>query len=103
MILFLFILIPIAGGLLAWITAAWNKELPRWVALLVMLFELVLAAGLWWQLDDAARWSSDQWIDTFQRPWMPRFGISFSLAMDGLSLLMLVLTFFLGTLSVLVS
>lgn len=103
MILFLFILIPIAGGLLAWITAAWNKELPRWIALLVMLFELALAAGLWWQLDDAARWSSDQWIDTFQRPWMPRFGISFSLAMDGLSLLMLVLTFFLGTLSVLVS
>ena len=103
MILFLFILIPIAGGLLAWISAAWNKALPRWIALLVMLFELALAATLWWQLDDVTRWSSDQWIDTFQRPWMPRFGISFSLAMDGLSLLMLVLTFFLGTLSVLVS
>lgn len=103
MTLFLFILIPIAGAFLAWIAAAWNKELPRWIALLVMLFELILAAGIWWQLDDAARWSSDQWIDTFQRPWMPRFGISFSLAMDGLSLLMLVLTFFLGTLSVLVS
>ncbi len=103
MILFLFILILVAGAFLAWLSAVVNKELPRWIALLVLLFELTIAAGIWWQLDEAHRWSSSQWLYTFQQPWMPRFGISFSLAMDGLSLLMLVLTFFLGTLSVLVS
>src|SRR5205085_3428855 len=37
------------------------------------------------------------------RPWIPQFGISFHFAMDGLSLLLLALTMFLGIMSVLAS
>lgn len=98
MILFLFILVLVLGAFLAWLSAAWNKKLPRWIALMVLVFELAMAAAFW-----AGAGGDAGWYVTFIRPWMPRFGISFSLAMDGLSLLMLVLTFFLGTLSVLVS
>ncbi|RPE05866.1 NADH-quinone oxidoreductase subunit M [Chitinophaga lutea] len=98
MILFLFILIPVVGAFAAWLSAAAHKMLPRWIALMVMVFDLALAAGYWLQTA-----GSDGWYVTFVQPWMPRFGISFSLAMDGLSLLMVVLTFFLGVLSVLVS
>jgi NADH-quinone oxidoreductase subunit M len=99
MVLLLFILIPVIGAFVAWMAAAWNKVLPRWIALLVMVAELAMAAGLWWQTEG----TTGPWLLTFQRDWMPRFGISFSLALDGLSLLMLMLTFFLGALSVLVS
>ncbi|MGX5816823.1 complex I subunit 4 family protein [Chitinophaga lutea] len=98
MLLFLFILIPMLGAFVAWISATWSPRLPRWIALATMVFELALAAGFWWQ-----QGGTGGWYVTFDRTWMPRFGISFSLAMDGLSLLMLVLTFFLGSLSVLVS
>ncbi|WP_346320249.1 NADH-quinone oxidoreductase subunit M [Chitinophaga sp. YIM B06452] len=103
MILLAFILLPILGAFVAWLSAAVNRSLPRWVALLVMLAGLVLSAGLWWQVQDDVYFIGDHWLETYELPWMPRFGISFSLALDGLSLLMLVLTFFLGALSVMVS
>ncbi|KSB85778.1 hypothetical protein LFZ31_26095, partial [Salmonella enterica subsp. enterica serovar Newport str. S09097] len=37
-----------------------------------------------------------QWQSEFVLPWIPRFGISIHLALDGLSLLMVVLTGLLG-------
>src|SRR3546814_3708033 len=43
------------------------------------------------------------WIADLSLEWIPSFGIQFHLALDGLSLLMLLLTFFLGTLGVLCS
>lgn len=98
MILFLFILIPVIGAFAAWLSAAFNTKLPRWIALMVLVFELAMAAAFWSQVNGGSGWYA-----TFIRPWMPRFGISFALAMDGLSLLMLMLTFFLGALAVLVS
>ncbi|RPD43217.1 NADH-quinone oxidoreductase subunit M [Chitinophaga barathri] len=103
MILLAFILLPILGAFVAWLSSAVHRSAPRWVALLVMLAGLVLSAGLWWQVQDDVYFVGDHWLRTFELPWMPRFGISFSLALDGLSLLMVVLTFFLGALSVMVS
>jgi NADH-quinone oxidoreductase subunit M len=38
----------------------------------------------------------DRWLAQFRQPWIPQLGISFSLAMDGLSLLLLILTVLLG-------
>ena len=43
------------------------------------------------------------WFINFQARWIPAFGISFHLALDGLSTVMLLLTFFLGGLAVLCS
>ncbi len=44
-----------------------------------------------------------QWQSEFVLPWIPRSGISIHLAIDGLSLLMVVLTGLLGVLAVLCS
>ncbi len=42
-----------------------------------------------------------QWLMDFRKTWIPSFGITFHLAVDGLSLLLHALTFFLGILAVL--
>ncbi len=43
------------------------------------------------------------WAAEWQQPWIPRFGISLHLAVDGLSLLMVMLTSFIGVLAILCS
>jgi NADH-quinone oxidoreductase subunit M len=47
--------------------------------------------------------SHNGWLIDYKVDWIPNFGISFHLALDGLSLLMLLLTFFLGILSIIIS
>ncbi|KAA2243090.1 NADH-quinone oxidoreductase subunit M [Chitinophaga agrisoli] len=102
MVLLYIILIPMLGALLSWLLAARKAALGRWVALLSLLAGLVLVTGIW--ITHAGNEGSfNQWLYNWQQPWIPHFGISLHLAMDGLSLVMLALTFFLGALSVLVS
>jgi NADH-quinone oxidoreductase subunit M len=101
MILLWFIIILMAGGLLAWIVAQWSATLCRWISVLSLLLNLVLALGLWFNSPDKN--AASGWMETFVASWIPSFGISFNLALDGLSLLMLILTFFLGALGVVTS
>src|SRR5690606_27461335 len=80
--------------------------IPRWIALFSM--SLVLGLSLWlWATGnyDLAPDPSNpaNWSLEFKRVWIERFGISFHLALDGLSLLMILLTGLLGVLSVLCS
>lgn len=98
MILAWLIWILLLGGLLAWLTARWNVLLARWIALSVLVFNFGLALGIWLGQPAPAGW-----IVELNWEWIPRFGIRFHLALDGLSLLMIMLTFFLGILGVLCS
>jgi NADH-quinone oxidoreductase subunit M len=100
MILILLISVLMLAGILAAIAARWNDRLPRWISLAAIGVDLVLAASIW-----AGRASSaaKPWFDEIDWNWMPGFGIHFHLAVDGLSLLMLILTFFLGIIAVLTS
>src|SRR5882672_8972338 len=100
MILIWFIGILMMGGILAWIVAESNEMLSRWISLTALIIDFVLSIYIWIQNPVGA---TDTWITKFSVPWIPGFGISFSLALDGLSLLMLLLTFFLGIFSVLIS
>ena len=100
MILIWFIIILMAGGLLAWMVGKWNLGLTRWVSLLALVLNLILALIFW--IEKYSGVDTSWWLH-FNVPWIPSFGISFHLAMDGLSLLMLLLTFFLGILAVLTS
>ena len=100
MILVWLLVILFVAGILAGIANRWNAQLPRWIALFAISVDLVLTAGLW---IGASASSSSQWIDQVNCNWVPDFGIRFHLAVDGLSLLMLMLTFFLGIVSVLAS
>jgi NADH-quinone oxidoreductase subunit M len=102
MILLWFIIILMAGGLLAWIAAQWSVVLCRWISLISLMLNFFLALLIWLNhFPDQPATSS--WISTFDAPWIPTFGITFSLALDGLSLLMLLLTFLLGALGVVTS
>jgi NADH-quinone oxidoreductase subunit M len=101
MILLFLIIIPMAGGLIAWILANINSSFARWTAVISLFIDLILAISLW--VEQPAAGESSQWIARYIVPWIPGFGISFSLALDGLSLLMLMLTFFLGILAVVTS
>jgi NADH-quinone oxidoreductase subunit M len=65
---------------------------------------LRLPLGLWiWPLPKVNVTGTNRWLDEVDWNWVPSFGIHFHLAVDGLSLLMLMLTFFLGIVSVLAS
>jgi proton-translocating NADH-quinone oxidoreductase, chain M len=100
MILIWLIGILMVAGILAWLSARWNSQLPRWISIAAMVVDLVLATRIWMgKSSDATK----LWIDELDWNWVPSFGIHFHLAMDGLSLLMLMLTFFLGLMAVLAS
>lgn len=102
MILAIMISILLVAGLLCWLLAKWNILLSKYVALAAVLIDFVIAVNLWIQHSEVT-FNSNTWFINYQVNWIPAFGITFHLALDGLSLVLLLLTFFLGTLAVLCS
>lgn len=103
MILVWFITILMGGGLLAWLGGLIDRSWPRWIALAAALADLGLFLGYTLSLPAAGTGKPGEWLAEFSAAWIPSFGIRFHLALDGLSLLLLGLTFFTGVLAVLVS
>jgi len=104
MILVWLLAILITGGLLAAAAGRRNPTAPRWIALLALLVDLVLAVSLWLRAPGGSgALVPGPWIAGIDVPWIPSLGIGFHLAIDGLSLPLVVLTFVLGILSVTVS
>ncbi len=106
MILFWLIFILLAGGGLAWFAERRGPKLPGWISLGALALNLVLVAGIWIASEPNLALTGTQdssWILDFRFPWIARFGITFHLAMDGLSLLLIALTVFLGLMSVVCS
>ena len=100
MILVWFILILMAGGLIAWIAGRFNPQLPKWIALAATMIDFALVIALWLGSESKISLTDSSWITRLSVDWIPTFGVTFSLAIDGLSLLMVLLTFFLGILAV---
>jgi NADH-quinone oxidoreductase subunit M len=100
MILIWLIGILLIAGALAWFTARWSEHLARWISLVAIGIDFVLVANIWF---GRASRDTTLWLEELDWSWMPSFGIHFHLALDGLSLLMLMLTFFLGIVSILAS
>jgi NADH-quinone oxidoreductase subunit M len=100
MILICLILILMAGGIIAWITGKWNPFLCRIISLIAIIADFIVVLVLLFQQNTFA---GKEWMLEFKAVWIPRFGIGIHLALDGLSLLLLALTFFIGILAVLVS
>ncbi|WP_143310448.1 NADH-quinone oxidoreductase subunit M [Chitinophaga vietnamensis] len=103
MILLTLILILLAGALLSWAAARVNPALCRWISLCSLLVNFGIVLGIWMGHSGLNALQQGVWWYEYRAGWVPHFGISLHLALDGLSLLMLVLTFFLGALSVLIS
>ncbi len=108
MILAAIIAIPLVFGLIGWPLGERRPLASRWLALSANIIDLVLVAGLWIAYGglfgvSALAPAAAPWLSLVKWPWIPGLGISFSLGLDGLSLLMLALTAFLGIMSVLCS
>jgi NADH-quinone oxidoreductase subunit M len=70
---------------------------PRWIAFLTLFVEFVVSLGLWWSFDPTVA----QWQAVFDTPWIPRWGIRFTLGIDGIALMMILLTTSIMVLSIL--
>jgi NADH-quinone oxidoreductase subunit M len=69
----------------------------KWTALVVTTLELLLSLGLWWALDPGR--GTLQLVSN--TPWIPDWGISYRVGIDGISLMMVLLTTVLMPISVL--
>jgi NADH-quinone oxidoreductase subunit M len=104
MILVWLIGILLVAGVVAWFSGRWSKLAPRWISLLAVSADFVIGLVLWSRFGGEMHLTSHQnWVAQANWSWVPQFGIRFHLALDGLSLLLLMLTFFLGIISVLAS
>jgi NADH-quinone oxidoreductase subunit M len=106
MSLLLLLLLPLLGGLLAWQSERFAVNLPRWITLATLVLALIYLLSLAASLPAADYLRSTvpsdpgSWLLHARFEWIPRFGIAFELAMDGLSLLLIVLTLLLGLIAV---
>ncbi len=115
MILVWYIAIPAAAAPLAWLLGRRNPSLARWTAVVGHAAPLALLATQWalkaGRLQAAfaahgpgpAGLLQGAWLAHLRVPWISPLGISFFLAEDGLTVIMLALTFGLGLLAVLAS
>jgi NADH-quinone oxidoreductase subunit M len=70
---------------------------PRTIALALFTLELILSLGLWWSYDP----SNPAWHARVSLPWIPQWGARFDVGVDGMSVMMILLTTFTMVLSVL--
>jgi NADH-quinone oxidoreductase subunit M len=103
MILIALVSILFIGGILAWLAEGWNRDLPRWISLIAIAAAATLLPQLF-QLEPGLSatpaTTSDTWLILHTIPWIPKFGISVLIGLDGISLLMVALTIFLGLIGV---
>ena len=95
-------LVPLVGGLLLLLVGGADGRkngLIRWLALGVSLATLAVTLVLWAGFDAAS--ADFQFVE--QRDWIPAFGISYYVGLDGISLLLVVLTGFLTPVALLSS
>lgn len=108
MILVWLMVILFAGGIGAALAESRGAEHPRAVALAAILLDVFLVIlmlvspqtlGLGTPDTVAQLGQQGEWLVLFQADWVPRFGASFIFGVDGLGLMMVALTVFLGLIS----
>ena len=77
--------------------AAEAMSRSRSIALWICLAEAFLSLGLWWSVDV----SSPAWQAAVALPWIPQWGVRFAVGLDGISLMLVLLTTCLMPLAVL--
>ena len=74
-----------------------RNKTARYLALAVFTIEFIVSVGLWWSFDAGSR----AWQAPVDMAWIPSWGIRFTLGVDGISLMMVLLTTFIMPLTVL--
>lgn len=98
MILSWLIGIPIGAAILSWLVARWSEETARWIALVACLADFGVTIYLWVSYRHMG-FTGDVAIE-HRVAWVPSLGIGYHLAMDGLSLLLILLTSTIGVVAV---
>ncbi len=96
------IFLPLLGSLLA-LCSGQRPMLCRWISLWVSLADLFLVGSLFALNLQSRSGPAGKWLLTEDHSWMEGLGIRYSLGLDGISLLLILLTAFLTVLCVLVS
>jgi NADH-quinone oxidoreductase subunit M len=91
--------VPLVGAVLLLALGKGRDSLVRQVALVVSLVTFVLSIVLWLKFDAAS--GEFQFVERYS--WLPDFGISYHIGVDGISLLLVVLTTFLTPIALLCS
>ena len=98
------LLIPLLGAAMIWISGAMHDRsgredrgdeivsgaaiVPRSFALLTFAAEFVVSLGLWWSFDP----SNAMWQSVVDLDWIPSWGIRFTIGVDGIAVMMVLLT-----------
>jgi len=106
MALIFLITILLIGGALAWGSERFGQRIPKLVSIatIIVAFNYLLSIIIsipakQFSLVPAAN-NANTWLLNVKLEWIPRFGINFELAMDGLSLVLVLLTLVLGGIAV---
>ncbi len=103
--------VPLVGALAIWVRGAMAPKpdlgkddiasgaviVPRAIALLTFAVEFIISLGLWWTVDP----SSPSWQSRIDWAWIPTWGIRFTIGLDGIAAMMVLLTTLIMLLSVL--
>ncbi|CAL4326228.1 NADH-quinone oxidoreductase subunit M [Buchnera aphidicola] len=105
MLLSLLIIIPFFSSFFSFFSYNLNKNAPRWIALIGIILTLLVIIKISMQENDYFFQVTHypNWNCQFIIPWIPKFGISFNIATDGLSIVMLVFASLLSIISIVCS
>src|SRR5678816_81312 len=102
------LIIPLIGAAVIWLAGARRSgpsgdevasgvaAAPRAIALATFAVEFVVSLGLWWSFDPA----NTAWQSVVDWAWIPSWGIRFTLGVDGIAVMMVLLTTFIMLLAV---
>ena len=103
--------VPLIGAVGIWIHGAAEESIaamgtdevttgvarvPRVMALVTFAVEFVVSLGLWWSFDPA----DSGWQSVVDLPWISSWGIRFTVGVDGIAVMMVLLTTFIMLLAV---
>ena len=96
----------LVGGVMAWLAERIAGNLSRWVSLATVTVSLLYLLGIIAGMPEGSLQltpnpgDGNSWLLYLHIDWIERFGIALELAMDGLSLLLVVLTLLLGLVAI---
>lgn len=74
-----------------------RANIARWITFGTLTLEFLVSLGLWWSYDPGVMGMQA----VVNWPWIPAWGVRFSLGVDGIAVMMILLTTFLMPLSIL--
>lgn len=91
------------AALASLIISRWSNILPRYIALFSVAFDIILLFLVWKNSSSVLSVSTSGWLSVCNMNWIPALGINIFLAMDGLSMIMIMLTLVMSFIAILAS